>query len=115
LKTDDTTEFKSELTHAERRQIEYAEGWMMLGNPVEAEREMDQINPQRAHLSEVISKRFVIYDEAGWTEKRDALCPPIRTPIGRAAFRVVRAFGCLCAALVREGWKQLRGKTGEKK
>jgi hypothetical protein len=82
---------------------------------IERVAELDQIAPEQQGQAEVMSKRWVIYEAAGWIKKRDALCPPIRKPIGKLLLRVVRAFGRVCVALLREGWKQLRGRIGVKK
>lgn len=92
-----------ELTFEERRQLDYADAWMALGNPVEAERELDQIDPERAKLAEVFSKRFCIYEAAGWIEKRDTLAPNLlRKSVWKCLVRVIQALGGLTRAIVRE-------------
>ena len=56
------------LTNAERFQIDAAEGWLMLGNPLEAHEELEKIGNEAAHHPAVLSMRWQVYAAAGWWE-----------------------------------------------
>src|SRR5689334_20146260 len=56
------------LTQAERFQIESAEGWLMLGNPLEANEELEKITGEAAYHPAVLSMRWQVYAAAGWWE-----------------------------------------------
>jgi predicted Zn-dependent protease len=56
------------LTQAERFQLEAAEGWLMLGNPVEAHEELEQIAVEFARHPSVLAMRWQVYAAARWWE-----------------------------------------------
>ena len=56
------------LTQAERFQIDAAEGWLMLGNPLEAHEELERITGEAAYHPTVLSMRWQVYAAAGWWE-----------------------------------------------
>lgn len=56
------------LTQAERFQLEAAEGWLMLGNPVEAHEELEKITGESSYHPTVLSMRWQVYAAAGWWE-----------------------------------------------
>ena len=56
------------LTNAERFQVEAAEGWLMLGNPLEAHDELEKITGEAAYHPTVLSMRWQVYAAAGWWE-----------------------------------------------
>ena len=56
------------LTHAERFQVEAAEGWLMLGNPLEANEELEKIAGDASYHPTVLSMRWQVYAAAGWWE-----------------------------------------------
>jgi hypothetical protein len=56
------------LTQAERFQIEAAEGWLMLGNPLDAHEELEKITGESAYHPTVLSMRWQVYAAAGWWE-----------------------------------------------
>lgn len=94
-----------ELTLAERRHLEFSEGWAMLGNPREAEVELDKIDPARQTAPEVFSKRWMLYDQAGWIAKRDALTPWPRKSVRKTLKRLVVVLLRFPFALAREVWR----------
>lgn len=107
---------QEELSPAERRHVEHSEGWLMLGNPVEAERELLQIDPKkRLSHPKVCSALWGLYDKAGWTEKRDALFPryqkPLRILLLRLAWSLICLPFALGAAMWRKVWKAFRGPS----
>src|SRR5687767_13184568 len=56
------------LTHADRFQLEAAEGWLMLGNPIEAHEELEKIVRDASYAPAVLSVRWQVYDAAKWWE-----------------------------------------------
>lgn len=56
------------LTQAEQFQLEAAEGWLMLGNPIEAHEELDQIGGHSSFHPAVLSMRWQVYAAARWWE-----------------------------------------------
>ena len=56
------------LTQAERFQLEAAEGWLMLGNPIEAHEELESITGDNAYHPAVLSMRWQVYAAARWWE-----------------------------------------------
>jgi hypothetical protein len=56
------------LTQADRFQIQAAEGWLMLGNPIEAHGELEQVSEQAAHHPAVLTMRWQVYAAAEWWE-----------------------------------------------
>src|ERR1043165_6773718 len=57
-----------ELSHADRFQIEAAEGWLMLGNPVEANEELEKLSPENRRHPAALSVRWQVYATAEWWE-----------------------------------------------
>ena len=57
-----------ELPNADRFQIEAAEGWLMLGNPVEANEELEKISPENRRHPAALSVRWQVYATAEWWE-----------------------------------------------
>jgi len=57
-----------ELPNADRFQIEAAEGWLMLGNPVEANEELEKISPKYRRHPAALSMRWQVYATAEWWE-----------------------------------------------
>jgi hypothetical protein len=56
------------LSHAERFQVEAAEGWLMLGNPLEAHEELEKVIGDAAYHPTVLAMRWQVYAAAGWWE-----------------------------------------------
>jgi predicted Zn-dependent protease len=56
------------LTHAERFQLEAAEGWLMLGNPAEAHEELEKVTGGASYHPAVLSMRWQVYAAARWWE-----------------------------------------------
>jgi predicted Zn-dependent protease len=56
------------LTQAEHFQLEAAEGWLMLGNPLEAHEELEKITGEAGYHPRVLSMRWQVYAAAGWWE-----------------------------------------------
>jgi len=56
------------LSNADRFQIEAAEGWLMLGNPVEANEEMEKITAGGKQHPAALSMRWQVYAAAEWWE-----------------------------------------------
>ncbi len=56
------------LTQTDRFQIEAAEGWLMLSNPLEANEELERIAGESAYHPTVLSMRWQVYVAAGWWE-----------------------------------------------
>jgi hypothetical protein len=56
------------LTNAERFQLEAAEGWLMLGNPIEAHEELEKISGDSSYHPAVLSMRWQVYAAARWWE-----------------------------------------------
>ena len=56
------------LTHAERFQLEAAEGWLMLGNPIEAHEELEKVTGNASYHPAVLSMRWQVYAAARWWE-----------------------------------------------
>lgn len=56
------------LTNAERFQLEAAEGWLMLGNALEAHEELEKISGDANCHPAVLSMRWQVYAAAGWWE-----------------------------------------------
>jgi predicted Zn-dependent protease len=56
------------LTHAERFQLEAAEGWLMLSNPIEAHEELERITGDASRHPAVLSMRWQVYAAARWWE-----------------------------------------------
>jgi tetratricopeptide (TPR) repeat protein len=67
-----------ELPLSEKRRLDAAEGWGMLGSPQEAIEELEKLNPQFRLHPEVLAIRWQIYMQAGWFESAwavsDILC-----------------------------------------
>jgi hypothetical protein len=57
-----------ELSNADRFQIEAAEGWLMLGNPVEANEELEKISTENRRHPAALSVRWQVYATAEWWE-----------------------------------------------
>ena len=57
-----------ELSNADKFQIEAAEGWLMLGNPVEANEELEKISPENRRHPAALSVRWQVYATAEWWE-----------------------------------------------
>jgi hypothetical protein len=76
------------LTQAERFQIDAAEGWLMLGNPLEAHEELEKIAGEACYHPAVLSMRWQVYAAAQWWE---------------AAFVVSKAL-CECAPDCAAAW-----------
>src|SRR5688500_5659556 len=56
------------LTQTDRFQIDAAEGWLMLGNPIEAHEELEQISGDGSYHPAVLSMRWQVYAAARWWE-----------------------------------------------
>ena len=56
------------LTQADRFQLEAAEGWLMLGNPIEAHEELEKIGGDASYNPAVLSMRWQVYAAAKWWE-----------------------------------------------
>lgn len=56
------------LTYTERRYLEAAEGWLMLGNPLEAHEELEHITGENSYHPAVLAMRWQVYAAAGWWE-----------------------------------------------
>lgn len=56
------------LSHAERFNLEAAEGWLMLGNPLEAHEELEKITSENNYHPAVLAMRWQVYAAAGWWE-----------------------------------------------
>ncbi|HVK58443.1 MAG TPA: tetratricopeptide repeat protein [Candidatus Kapabacteria bacterium] len=56
------------LTQRERFHLEAAEGWLMLGNPIEAHEELEGIPGDASCHPAVLSMRWQIYAAANWWE-----------------------------------------------
>jgi tetratricopeptide (TPR) repeat protein len=57
-----------ELSNPDRFQIEAAEGWLMLGNPIEANEELEKISPENRRHPAALSVRWQVYAAAEWWE-----------------------------------------------
>lgn len=57
-----------ELPIADRFQLEAAEGWLMLGNPVEANEELEKLSPENRRHPAALSVRWQVYASAEWWE-----------------------------------------------
>jgi len=57
-----------ELPMGDRFQLEAAEGWLMLGNPVEANEELEKISPENRRHPAALSIRWQVYASAEWWE-----------------------------------------------
>lgn len=58
----------NELPNADRFQIEAAEGWLMLGNPVEANEELEKVSPEYRRHPAALAVRWQVYAAAEWWE-----------------------------------------------
>lgn len=56
------------LSNPERRQLEAAEGWLMLGNPLEAHEELEKITGENSYHPAVLAMRWQVYAAAQWWE-----------------------------------------------
>lgn len=56
------------LTQAERFQLDAAEGWLMLGNALEAHEELEKLPGDLAYHPAVLSMRWQVYAAARWWE-----------------------------------------------
>lgn len=56
------------LTLNERRNLEAAEGWLMLGDPLEAHEELEHITGENAYHPAVLAMRWQVYAAAEWWE-----------------------------------------------
>jgi hypothetical protein len=56
------------LSHSDRFHLEAAEGWLMLGNPLEAHEELERIDSENSHHPGVLAMRWQIYAAAQWWE-----------------------------------------------
>ena len=56
------------LTHREVIHLNAAEGWLMLGNPVEAHEEMENIGGESSRHPAVLAIRWQVYAAAQWWE-----------------------------------------------
>lgn len=56
------------LSHSERRYLEAAEGWLMLGNPLDAHEELEHITGENAYHPAILAMRWQVYAAAGWWE-----------------------------------------------
>jgi predicted Zn-dependent protease len=91
-------------------QLDAAEGWLMLGCPVEACEELEQVSGEANHHPAVLSMRWQVYAAAGWWEAAyvvsKALC--------ELAPRSVEAWICQANTVrnyrgVLEAWQLLQG------
>ncbi len=57
-----------DLPIADKFQIEAAEGWLMLGNPAEANEELDKLSPENRRHPAALSIRWQVYAAAEWWE-----------------------------------------------
>jgi tetratricopeptide (TPR) repeat protein len=56
------------LTRIEHFHLEAAEGWLMLGNPIEAHEELEGLSSESNHHPEVLAMRWQVYATARWWE-----------------------------------------------
>lgn len=56
------------LSHTERFHLEAAEGWLMLGNPIEAHEELERISGEGSAHPGVLAMRWQVYAAARWWE-----------------------------------------------
>ena len=56
------------LSHKDRLNLEAAEGWLMLGNPLEANEELEQIDSENSFHPAVLAMRWQVYAGAQWWE-----------------------------------------------
>jgi hypothetical protein len=56
------------LSHIDRFYLEAAEGWLMLGNPLEANEELERIDSENAYHPGVLAMRWQVYAAAQWWE-----------------------------------------------
>ena len=56
------------LTPKERFHLEAAEGWLMLGSPVEAHAELEEISPEANRHPAMLAMRWQVYAAARWWE-----------------------------------------------
>lgn len=57
-----------ELPNAERFKLEAAEGWLMLGNAVEANEELEKVSPEFRRHPAALAVRWQVYAHAEWWE-----------------------------------------------
>jgi hypothetical protein len=57
-----------QLSQADKFQLEAAEGWLMLDNPVEANEELEKISPEARRHPAALSVRWQVYASAEWWE-----------------------------------------------
>ena len=56
------------LSLEERRYLEAAEGWLMLGDPLEAHEELEHITGENGYHPAVLAMRWQVYAASGWWE-----------------------------------------------
>ena len=56
------------LTPTERFHVNAAEGWLMLGNPIEAHEELEKLAPESNQHPAVLAIRWQVYAAARWWE-----------------------------------------------
>lgn len=110
LKADSAKDCMNALTHAERFQVDAAEGWLMLGNPIEAHHELDGITGEAASHPAVLAMRWQVYAAAN---RWEAACVVSRT-LCEFAPRSSQAWICHANTLrnyqgVFEAWTTLLG------
>jgi predicted Zn-dependent protease len=65
------------LPNADRFQLDAAEGWLMLGNPLEANEELEKVSPENSYHPSVLSMRWQVYAAAQWWEAAYVVCQAI--------------------------------------
>jgi hypothetical protein len=58
----------NELANPDRFQVEAAEGWLMLGNAIEANEELEKISSEHRRHPAVLATRWQVYAAAEWWE-----------------------------------------------
>lgn len=56
------------LSHTDRIYLQAAEGWLMLGNPLEANEELERIDSENSFHPAVLAMRWQVYAGAQWWE-----------------------------------------------
>jgi hypothetical protein len=57
-----------DLPQSDKFRLEAAEGWLMLGNPVEANEELEQVSPEFRSHPATLAVRWQVYASAEWWE-----------------------------------------------
>jgi predicted Zn-dependent protease len=100
------------LTNADRLQVEAAEGWLMLGNPLEAHEELEKITGEAAYHPAVLSMRWQVYASAEWWEAAYVISRALCNLVPESA----DAWICQANTLrhykgIMEAWQLLLGVT----